>query len=100
MGRAFVLDLLQLGAESLVGTLLAVLVLFAWGGVPLSIVLIGAAAGLLPDALHFAYFKTHNILLKDFERFHIAIQREQTNKRYLLLEAALAIGAVLVAFVR
>jgi hypothetical protein len=93
LGRDFFLDLAYLGTESLVGILLAVLLFAVWSGIPLAIVLIGSVAGLLPDALHFVYFKTRSILLRDFERFHAAIQHEQARPQYLFVEGALAVLA-------
>jgi len=96
IGKDFVSDFAYLGFESLVGLLAAVFIFYAWLHISLAIVLIGAVAGLLPDAMHFIYFKTRSILLEDFERFHGYIQREQPNKRYLFVEAALVVGAVFV----
>jgi hypothetical protein len=96
IGKSFVQDVAYLGFESLVGLLAGVFIFFAWLHVPLAIVLIGAAAGVLPDAMHFIYFKTRSVLLKDFEKFHAYIQHEQPNKRYLLVEVALVVGLILV----
>ncbi len=94
IGKSFVLDLLYLAAESFVGLAAGILFFSVWLQVPLAIVLVGVVAGLLPDALHFVYFKTRSVLLRDFERFHAYIQHEYTNKLYLLVEAALVAGAV------
>jgi hypothetical protein len=96
IGKDFISDISYLGFESLVGLLAAVFIFYAWLHVPLAIVLIGVVAGLLPDALHFVYFKTHSILLQDFERLHVGLQNHKTNKRYLFVEAALVVGVVLV----
>jgi len=96
IGKDFISDFTYLGFESLVGILAAVFIFFGWLHAPLAIVLVGAVAGLLPDAMHFIYFKTRSILLTDFERFHSYIQREHTNKRYLFVEVTLVVGVVFV----
>jgi hypothetical protein len=95
LNKDFLLDLVYLGAESLAGLMLGILFFVVWAGVPLAIVLIGAAAGLLPDAMHFVYFKTRSVLLRDFDRFHDWIQREQPSPWWLAVEAALIAGSAL-----
>jgi hypothetical protein len=95
-GRDFGIDLLYLGGMTAAGVLLSILIFTGVLQVPLAIVLIGAAAGLLPDFFHFVYFKTRTSVLTDFERFHSRIQTEKSDKRYLGVEAALVLCAIIV----
>lgn len=97
LGKDFVLDVLYLGGESLAGLLIALLFLYKGVGAPLPIVLVGVAAGLLPDAMHFLYFKMRWLRpLRDFETFHTSLQNEHNDKRYLAVEVALVVGLALV----
>ncbi len=98
LGWDFVLDLLYLGSEAVAGLVVAIGVLVLMIGIPLPIVLIGVAAGLLPDIIHFVYFKTRSVLLTDFQLFHAFIQNEKTDQRYLWVEAALVMFSFLVVF--
>ena len=95
LGKNFIYDLAVLAADSLLGVFGALLILFYFFHVPFLIVLMGAVAGQLPDALQFVYFKTRWAFMTPMQIFHGAIQEEHESLLYLLREVGL-IGAVVV----
>ncbi len=100
LGKLFIFDLLRIGADALIG--LAILSLF-FRNVPAFpyVILIGAIAAMLPDALQFAYFKLRREPLNSLQRFHLFIHAENDlNDRPLLglfCQAVVAIIALSVA---
>lgn len=76
LGKQFIFDLIRIGSDAILGVVLSVIIFsFTIFHAPLPIVLIGAMAGILPDPLQFAYFKTRSIILEPLQRFHIAVQK-------------------------
>ena len=76
IGRQFFIDLTIIASDAIFGVLLSVGLFSLWiFHAPLSIVLIGAMAGQLPDALQFVYFKTRSRLLLPLQRLHTSLQR-------------------------
>jgi hypothetical protein len=95
LGKKFLLDLVYLGSEAGAGLALAVGIFCFWlFHLPLIVIFFGVCGGLLPDALHFVYFKTRSKLLEPFERFHIWIQREYPSPLFLSVEALLAASLI------
>src|SRR3989344_6041507 len=72
IGRDFWFDLIKLGTDALVGLVLSWLFFqsFFTGQLGLLTFTAGAAGGLLPDALQFAYFKLRSPWLTALQRFH------------------------------
>ncbi|MES2006504.1 MAG: hypothetical protein V4436_00180 [Patescibacteria group bacterium] len=75
-GPLFLLDLLRIGSDALLGLVLAVWIFSFWlFDLPVWFVALGACAGILPDPLQFVYYKFHITLLRPLQRFHIWIQK-------------------------
>lgn len=71
-GRQFMLDLIKIGADSLLGAVLVYLFFISGGqGIRLNI-LWGAFGGILPDALQFLYWKIRVEPLTSLQKFHIS----------------------------
>jgi len=66
--RALFADMVTIGADALLGIVLA-LILFATQRI-IILVLLGACAGILPDALQFAYMRFPRQPLAFLQRFH------------------------------
>jgi hypothetical protein len=66
--RALFADMVTIGADALLGIVLA-LILFATQRI-IILVLLGACAGILPDALQFAYMRFPRQPLASLQRFH------------------------------
>lgn len=99
--KKFVLDLLRIGGDATLGTLLAVLIFSVWlFDLPVWLAVLGAWAGILPDPLQFVYWKTRSKLLLPLQRFHIWIQKGKSihPPAYLglLYQAVLVIGILVV----
>jgi hypothetical protein len=77
-GRDLWHDVAVIGADAIIGTLLAVLIFGWWWGLSVPIALVGAWAGVLPDFLQFAYYKTRTIwvgaLLLPLQQLHLRLQ--------------------------
>lgn len=71
----FRFDLMRIGSDALWGTMLSLLIFSIFLNFPWWLVVLGAWAGILPDALQFVYFKTRSQLLLPLQRFHIWIQK-------------------------
>jgi hypothetical protein len=74
--RAFVLDVLRIGSDILIGLSLCFLIfgfLFHLAS-PLTI-LLGAIGGISPDPLQFVYWKTRSKILLPLQRFHVWVQK-------------------------
>jgi len=100
IGRDFIYDLAYLGSESLLGLLVA-LGWFSFGFFHFSpwAICWGVVGGLLPDALHLAYYKSRNALLERFDEFHDRIQITSGQKEslyYLGTEAWTVLAALLI----
>ena len=97
LGKDFLHDIVILGADALCGFMLSVLLFHVWlFQLPLFFVLCGAAAGVLPDALQFLYFKTHWRVMTPLQKFHIGLQTHVKNPLMVGVELGL-IGAILIA---
>ena len=95
LGKSFLLDLIYLGSESAIGLAVGIGIFCFWlFHVSPIVILLGVIGGLLPDALHFVYFKTHSRVLKPFESFHSRIQKEFPNPIFLGTEVLLVILVV------
>lgn len=74
--KKFVLDLIRIGGDGLLGTALAVFIFCAWlFHLPVWFVVMGAWAGILPDPLQFVYWKTRFAIMTPLQRFHIWVQK-------------------------
>lgn len=74
-GRDFENDVLFVLGDALLGFLLSALVMSLWlFHVPFSTVFWGVFGALVPDGLHFIYFKWHVPWLVPLERFHNWVQ--------------------------
>ena len=74
--KRFVYDLLRIGGDALLGTILAIYIFSFWlFDLPVWFVVLGAWAGILPDPLQFVYWKTRSKLLLPLQRFHVWIQK-------------------------
>ena len=81
MGKKFIFDALRIGTDALAGLMLSIFVFFYFfHNVPLSITLIGAIAGMLPDPLQFVYWKTRSPFLLPLQKFHIWIHSKTSLK--------------------
>jgi hypothetical protein len=102
IGRAFIGDLLRIGFDACLGVLLAIIIfMYALHFGNITLVLIGAVAGILPDPLQFIYWKTRSPLLLPLQKFHIWIQKGKSLHIHpfygLLLQFGLVV--VVVAFI-
>jgi hypothetical protein len=76
VNKYFFLDLARTGSDALLGLLLSTIIFSLWiFHLPLTIVLLGACAGITPDFLQFVYFKTRFAILTPLQRFHIWVQK-------------------------
>lgn len=74
--KRFLFDLMRIGGDALLGTILAVFIFSFWlFDLPIWFVVLGAWAGILPDPLQFVYWKTRLKLMLPLQRFHIWIQK-------------------------
>jgi len=73
IGRDFVHDIVKIGFDAILGLFLSCVIAYLFD-LSLILAVIGACAGIFPDALQFVYFKTHLKLLRSLQRFHIWIQ--------------------------
>lgn len=88
IGRDFIVDLAHIFADTLIGILGAALVLHYILHQPLfPALIIGAAGGILPDALQFAYMKIRREPLTSLQVFHTWVQKG----RHLLIHPVLGI---------
>ncbi|KKU79639.1 MAG: hypothetical protein UY04_C0005G0014 [Parcubacteria group bacterium GW2011_GWA2_47_7] len=70
LNKDFPLDLFKIGCDAMLGIGLAVLFLHATTPYYLSVTILGAIGGIMPDALQFAYFKWRHEPLVTLQRFH------------------------------
>lgn len=94
-GKTFIMDLFHIGIDALIGTLLSILFfsLPSLSADRVTLTLIGAIGGMIPDALQFAYWKLRIEPLQTLQRFHrwIHTKREWEDKPFLgiMLQAIL-----------
>lgn len=94
-GVDFMHDLVLIAADVLLGLVLSALIFSFWlFSVPPLIVLFGAVAGMLPDALQFVYFKTHWHFMRPLQNFHVHLQTELMNPLSLGIEVVLMVVVV------
>ena len=75
--KNFPLDLLKMGADNLLGIVLALIFFQAQYPYIFSAAFIGAAAGVLPDALQFVYMKWRREPMISLQRFHLWIHAKR-----------------------
>lgn len=93
-GLGLVHDVLMVLADSLLGFLVAALILWGLFSVPLYIVFLGAFAGQMPDGLQFLYFIFKPHFMLSFQKFHERIQTEHEDFAYLGIEVGLLLAIV------
>ncbi len=92
-GRDFMIDLAKIGLDLALGFALSILIWGWWFGLPLTIILLGAVGGVLPDFLQFAYFKIRREPLTSLQRFHHWIHAK------LRLKGRFVLGPILQALI-
>lgn len=75
--KNFPLDLLKMGADTLLGIALALVFFQAQYPYIFSVAFIGAIAGVLPDALQFVYTKWRHEPMISLQRFHLWIHAKR-----------------------
>lgn len=93
-GKDLLHDVLVVSLDSLLGFLVASIILWGFFSVPLYVVFIGAFAGQLPDGLQFVYFIFKPRFMLRLQEFHERIQTEYDNFSYLGIEAGLILAVV------
>jgi hypothetical protein len=68
--RKLFIDLLKIGGDAAFGIVIAVLLFATQRDASLALILAGAIAGMLPDALQFAYMRFPHQPLSVIQRFH------------------------------
>lgn len=68
--RNLFVDLFAIGGDAAFGIIFAVLLFGTQRGADLTLILAGACAGMLPDALQFAYMRFPHQPLTSLQRFH------------------------------
>ena len=68
--RSLLMDFCTIGGDAALGIIFAVLLLSTPSGADLALILAGACAGMLPDALQFAYTRLPHQPLTAIQRFH------------------------------
>ena len=71
INKAFVGDLIRIGIDGMLGITLALFFLGTIYHHSFFIIILGAIAGMLPDALQFVYFKWRHEPLVSLQKFHI-----------------------------
>jgi hypothetical protein len=91
--RALLVDMLKIGTDAMLGMALALLLLARPSN--FALVLCGAAAALLPDALQFAYMRFPREPLISLQRFHRWIHASRNLHSRPILGVATQIGLIL-----
>src|SRR3989344_5524747 len=98
MGGAFVVDLLKIGLDILLGISLSLLFFAPTNLDTLLLVFLGACGGIVPDFLQFAYFKLRIEPFRSLQKFHIWIHARSTLKKYplpgIVFQAIVIVAAV------
>jgi hypothetical protein len=99
--RALCTDLLTIGADGALGIVLAVVLFATPTQTSFLLIFAGACAGILPDALQFAYMRFPHRPLTSIQRFHewIHTSRGMRGRPVLGLACQVALIAVLVLVV-
>ena len=102
IGKSFAYDLVKIAVDIAIGLTLAFAIFrAAFPSVPLVAILAGAAGGIVPDALQFAYWKFRHEPLTSLQRFHIKIQKRNHFHNVpftgILLQVFTAAAAILLA---
>lgn len=102
LNKEFPLDLLKMSCDALLGIGIAVYFFHVTSPYFLSLTLLGAAAGMLPDALQFAYFKWRHEPLVTLQRFHVWIHATKGLDQYPIFGplAQVAFGLLCIIAVR
>lgn len=89
IGKGFYFDIARALLDAVSGVGIAVAVFHYYFGFSWTVVLAGAAAGCLPDALQFFYLKTKKEPFRALQRIHLAVHsRNKFLKRNFLLGAS------------
>ena len=74
IGKSFLFDLCKIGLDFLLGFVLAFLFFGRSGNAPANLTLLcGGLGAVLPDFLHFVYFKWKHEPFRSIEKFHLKI---------------------------
>jgi hypothetical protein len=93
--RALFADMLTIGTDAMLGMALALLLLARRGD--FALVLCGAAAAILPDALQFAYMRLPREPLISLQRFHSWIHASRNFRARPVLGLSTQLGLMLFA---
>ena len=95
---AFVADLMKIGADLLLGLILAFLVFYPDSKLDLLILFLGVSGALLPDFLQFVFYKFRPFWLKPLQRFHIWIhaRRDFNNRPVLGIVMQVVLAAIFI----
>lgn len=96
LNKAFVGDLVRISFDALLGLSIALIAFRDAEAFPY-VILLGAFAAMLPDALQFAYFKWKREPLRSLQRFHMFIHAEgriHDAARGILLQLVVVIVAI------
>ncbi len=79
LGKGFLIDLINIGIDCLLGLVLPILIFQGWDGFanPSPAILAGAIGGILPDPLQFLYMKWKKGPLVLLQRFHLWIHSKK-----------------------
>ena len=88
--RALLIDMLKIGTDAMLGMALALLLLAR--PTNFALVLCGAAAAILPDALQFAYVRFPHEPLISLQRFHMWIHASRNLRACPILGLSTQIG--------
>jgi len=102
INKHFPLDLVKIAADGLLGVGLAVLAFGVTTPYVFSATLVGAFAGMLPDALQFLYFKWRHEPLVTLQRFHLWIHSKRDLDHWRILGPTMqfAVGVLALWVVR
>jgi hypothetical protein len=97
IGKSFFFDLCKIGADFLLGFVLAFLFFGSLGDFSLNTALFfGAIGAVLPDALQFLYFKWRHQPLTALQKFHLSIHAEKELKNRPLLGISYQVALIVV----
>ena len=97
-GRDLFFDLIKIHADLILGLILSFL-LFQKIGSPINwILVLGAVAGMIPDALQFAYWKIRREPLTSLQKFHIWAHAEKRFDSKPAIAASIELGTIVFFF--
>src|SRR3989344_4658712 len=82
---AFVADLMKIGADILIGLIVAFLVFYPASKLDLLVLFLGVSGAILPDFLQFVFYKFRPFWLKPLQHFHIWIHARRDFNNHPLL---------------